>query len=125
MTAFSIGAKHNVSASDTVRLQQEANLIIAKISAKHRTGECYNIKETSGKLYFVSYKPGTAIPCSEELTKSAITDNLYEYKVETNEFLGNPKKCDLKLELTVKSGTREVVLNSTISRIKTEGACGP
>lgn len=125
MTSFSIGAKHNISASDTVRLQQEANLVIAKISAKHRSGECYNIKETGGKLFFVSYKHGTAIPCSKELTTSAITDNLYEYKVKTNGFLGNPKKCDLKLELTVSKGTRNIVLNSTITRIKTGGACGP
>ncbi|MDN3449119.1 prepilin-type N-terminal cleavage/methylation domain-containing protein [Planococcus sp. APC 3906] len=125
MTSFSIGAKHNVSASDTLRVQQEANLVIAKISAKHRSGECYNLKETGGKLFFVSYKTGTAIPCSEELTVEAVSDSSYEYKVNTNGFLGNPKKCDLKLELTVKSGTREVVLNSTISRIKTEGACGP
>ena len=125
MTSFSIGAKHNVSASDSLRMQQDANLVIAKISAKHRSGECYNLKATGGKLFFVSYKTSTAIPCSEELAVEAVTDNLYEYTIDTNGFLGNPKKCDLKLELTVESGTREVVLNSTISRIKTEGACGP
>lgn len=125
MTSFSIGAKHNVSASDTLRIQQEANLVIAKISAKHRSGECYNLKETAGKLFFVAYKTGTAIPCSEELSVEAVTDNVYGYRINTNGFSGNPKKCDLKLELAVNSGTREVVLNSTISRIKTEGACGP
>ncbi|PSL35204.1 hypothetical protein B0H99_108109 [Planomicrobium soli] len=132
MVSFSIGFKHNVSASDKVRMQQEANLVIAKITEKHRNGECYNLKNENGKLFFISYKIGTATKCSEIQSQTLVTESNYIYKIDAHGFKGNPKKCDLNLKLIVSKDKAVVEIDTTISRIKTakgsngtvEGACG-
>lgn len=116
MTTFSIGAKYNVSESKKVRLQQEANLVIATITNKHRAGECYNLDVNEyHKLFFQTCGGGTE--------DKSVTENLFEYRIDTNGFSGNPKKDDLILELTVIDPEKDyltVTVNSTISRIKTE-----
>jgi type II secretory pathway pseudopilin PulG len=116
MTTLSIGIKYNVSESKKVRLQQEANLVIATITNKHRDGDCYILDEEGEKLFF--YK------CDETKSKQgSVTENLFNYDINTNEFSGNPKKDDLEISLTVIDPVNEklrVTINSTISRVKTD-----
>jgi uncharacterized protein YxeA len=115
MTTLSIGIKYNISESKKVRLQQEANLIISTVTNKHRFGECYDLQENEGGLFF--YK------CNSNVKNGSVTSNLYKYEINTNGFSGNPKKDDLELELTVIDPENEylkVKVYSTISRIKTE-----
>ena len=83
MTTFSIGIKYNITESKKVRLQQEANLVIATITNKHRAGDCYNLSVTDDKLFFQT---------CDGIVEGSVTNNLYEYRIETNGFLGNPKK---------------------------------
>lgn len=116
MTTLSIGFKYNISESKKVRLQQEANLVIATITSKHRDGECYKLDVEEEKLFFYT--------CDEEkIQEGSVTDNRFNYQVETNHFSGNPKKNDLVLELTVidpDNVNLKVEIHSTISRVKTE-----
>lgn len=116
MTTFSIGIKYNISESKKVRLQQEANLVIATITNKHRDGECYSLDKEGEKLFFYT--------CGDNKTKQeSVTENLFKYEIDTNEFSGNPKKDDLEISLTVIDPVNEklkVTINSTISRIKTD-----
>ena len=114
MTSFSIGIKHNASESKKVLLQQEANLILATITNKHRAGDCYNLTVKNKKLFLLT--------CGGD-EDGSVTNNLFEYQINTHGFSGNPKKEDLTLELIVidpENDHLNVIINSTISRIKTE-----
>ncbi|WP_269052297.1 hypothetical protein [Sporosarcina sp. G11-34] len=118
MTTISIGFKYNISESKKVRLQQEANLVIATITNKHRLGECYNLDEKDKKLYF--YK------CDSDenmILEGSVTGNKFNYEVDTSEFSGYPKKDNLELKLIVidpDNSNLKVEIQSTISRIKTD-----
>lgn len=128
MTTFSVGMKHNVSATDQLRLQQDANLIISKITAKHQQGECYNLANTNEQVFVISFDRDKDQMCSIEKERTMISNGSYRYSIKTNGFNKDPKKCDLKLELTVQEGKQQLTINSAISRIKTSskndgGAC--
>lgn len=128
-TTLSIGLNQKGTQSDKVRLQQEANLVISKITQKHRNGICYNLIDSNEELHFITYKLDTDCGEETELTvesrdtkRTVVTDNIFKYEINNNNFKGNPKKCDLKLRLTVKdpdNNKLKVTVNTIISRIKT------
>ena len=122
MTTFSVGMKHNVSATDQLRLQQEANLVIAKITAKHQSGECYNLDNSDEQIYFILFEQDEEFNCTIETERTLISNDFYRYSVDTNGFSNDPKKCDMKLELTIMEGNQQLTINSAISRIKTSNS---
>jgi len=95
MTTLTLGIKKSVAENDKVRVQQEANIVTAKLLNIHRKGELYCLiildKELIvGETKFEAPNSENQV-CDFPVVNSSYVNNLYDSKVFniTSEILGN------------------------------------
>ncbi|GEM_PF-5692172 len=113
-TTISISFKHTEVETTKLQLQQEANLVITKLQAAHRKGECYNISISDSTITLNACK-GTEVflrHTSDQFSYGPVMEKDIE-----------PKEEDLKLpEFTVESKKdhKKLKVPTVISRYKNE-----
>ncbi|GKV68796.1 hypothetical protein NCCP2716_12940 [Sporosarcina sp. NCCP-2716] len=114
-TTISISFKHTEVETTKLQLQQEANLVITKLQAAHRKGECYDISISDNNI---SVK---ACEGTEVLLRH--TSDQFRYGPSLEENI-EPKEEDLKLpDFTIESikDHKKLKVPTIISRYKNEG----
>ncbi|MBX0315084.1 prepilin-type N-terminal cleavage/methylation domain-containing protein [Planococcus glaciei] len=131
-TALSIGFKHTAAETSKTQLQQDANLIVTKLTNEHRRNDHYYLKFVSGHLEInpcnVDDVNPTIINCEGFVR---LTDANFEYSgtINTKPFTDlisplkiEPKSKHVELELKVADPvkpTRSVEVKTTLTRILT------
>lgn len=130
-TALSIGMKHTAAETSKTQLQQEANLVVTKLTNEHRKNDTYQLRFVSGVLEIktCNEEEDLSITCSEF---SSLMENNYVYNGTINgvafiswnpdnEVL--PKEEHVEFQLTVKDPvkqSRAVTIKTTLTRILTD-----
>jgi len=127
MTTLSIGIQHSVVEGEKTRIQQDANLIIAKLLDIHQKGDCYKLEITPEKdLVVLTYKDSTPQQCGHEYTKSGpINSQNYDISA-VNPSLGfekiNPHSQNHQIGIVLTLNSRRSItygITTTLSRYKT------
>ena len=130
-TTLTIGMKHGAAETSKTMLQQDANLVISKLSAAHRMNDYYYLQFVGGNLEIKTCndKDDGTIEC--DTVFSRITDNSYQYSGSINgtDFtawnsttLIEPKKQHVNFILKVADPVktaRAVNVNTSLTRIIT------
>lgn len=121
-TALSIGMKYTTLETSKTEMQQDANIIISKLSSAHRQSDKYAIKIESEKL-MISTSNGTVWKDFE-----VVLDKPYSFagtiidgsNLSTTTVEIEPKKehADLDLKLTKNGQTLDI--QTTLTRIRTD-----
>lgn len=127
-STLTIGMKHGAAETSRTMLQQDANLLITKLSAEHRKSDSYYLRFTGSNLEISTCSDDEGLNC---LPFTRLTDNSYQYSgsIDGTAFsawdstvLIEPKKQHLDFILKVADPiktTRSVEFNTTITRILT------
>ena len=121
-TALSIGMKHTTAETSKTEIQQDANLIIAKLSAAHRQSDSYTIKFENGQMML-----GT-VDASGSGNFERVLDKDYDYTGTviagnanlTAETLIEPKKNHANIDLKLTKNGRSLNIQTTLTRIRTD-----
>ncbi|MGK7377899.1 PilW family protein [Planococcus sp. 1R117A] len=131
-TALSIGFKHTAAETSKTQLQQEANLIVTKLSSEHRRNDHYYFKLNGGHLELNACNEDevdpTIITCGG-FVRLTDTNFLYSGTINGKKFEDwlatekiDPKKNHVELVLKVADPvkpTRLVEVKTTLTRILT------
>ncbi|MFP3323716.1 prepilin-type N-terminal cleavage/methylation domain-containing protein [Planococcus sp. SIMBA_160] len=130
-TALSTGMQHTASEVTKTQLQQEANLIITKLTNEHRKNDLYYLRMNAGKIEIntcdeVSESPdnckGFLSIVNGEYTYGG-TINGVEFQNWNSSKLINPKKDHVILRVKVADPakpTRSVTVETALTRILTD-----
>ncbi|MFK8792974.1 prepilin-type N-terminal cleavage/methylation domain-containing protein [Planococcus plakortidis] len=121
-TALSIGMKHTTAETSKTEIQQDANIIITKLSAAHRRNEEYSIKFEGGQL-MLKIPDTTGAGVFER-----VLDKEYDYTGTiidgnsdlTAETLIEPKKNHANIHLNLTKNGRSISIQTTLTRIRTD-----
>ncbi|MGH2318269.1 PilW family protein [Planococcus sp. SE5232] len=128
-TTLSIAFKHSAVETSKTQLQQEANLVVTKLTNKHRKNDYYYLR-TSGAIPEIKTcnDSGAAIVC-EGFMNLTDTNYLYSGTINGIEFANwdsstkiDPKNKHVDLVLKVADpikSTRSVEVKTTLTRILT------
>lgn len=123
-TAFSIGVSHGATETSKTKLQQEANLVMAKLRNEHRQSDFYQLRYTGGYLEIRTCKDETGCTSFRR-----ITANDYAYSGSVNGVLFPdleenrcyfPERTHTAVEIKVADKTdagRSVDIESELTRI--------
>jgi len=116
MTTLSIGIKRSMIENDKTRVQQEANLVVAKVLNKHREGDLYCLSVQSGNLILGNTKIDP-LKVNNEICdfQSGLTMNSDEFKVLFIE--RSPAGVDL-IETPVDLTVLPINLNLSTTQLK-------
>ncbi|QKX51717.1 prepilin-type N-terminal cleavage/methylation domain-containing protein [Planococcus glaciei] len=130
-TALSIGFKHTAAETSKTQLQQDANLIVTKLTNEHRRNDYYYLQMNAGHLEIKTCNDQTSpaiAPCG---TFVRLTDANFKYTGTINgiQFASwnaatkiDPKNKHVELVLNVADPvkpTRSVEVKTTLTRILT------
>ncbi|WKA56242.1 prepilin-type N-terminal cleavage/methylation domain-containing protein [Planococcus shixiaomingii] len=129
-TALTTGFKHTAAETSKTQLQQEANLVITRITNEHRKNDHYYLQMYAGKLEIKTCKdvPPSSVTCGGFVK---LTDGNYSYSGSINgiDFSSwdktvkiDPKKTNVNFILKVADPakpTRSVEIHTTLTRILT------
>jgi prepilin-type N-terminal cleavage/methylation domain-containing protein len=123
MTTLTLGIKKSVAENDKVRVQQEANILVAKLLNNHREGDLYCLIIIGEELILGGTK--IEVPnsdnqvCDFPVVNSSYTNNLYDSTIFniTSENIGN-QGPDLKEESPVDLTTLPISLINPMSNQK-------
>ncbi|MEZ0480601.1 prepilin-type N-terminal cleavage/methylation domain-containing protein [Planococcus sp. SSTMD024] len=121
-TALSIGMKHTTAETSKTEIQQDANIIITKLSAAHRQNETYSLKFEGGQLMIKT--PGAT--GAGDFVR--VLDKEYDYTGTviagnpdlTAETLIEPKKEHANIHLNLTKNGRNLSIQTTLTRIRTD-----
>lgn len=121
-TALSIGMKYTTVETSKTEIQQDANIIIAKLSAVHRQSEKYLIKIESEQM-MISTLDGAVWKDFEVLL-----DKKYDFTgtiIDGNDSLTipmeiEPKKEHTEIDLKLNKNGRSLDIQTTLTRIRTD-----
>lgn len=121
-TALSIGMKHTTAETSKTEIQQDANIIITKLSAAHRQNESYSLKFEGGQL-MLKVPNATGAGAFER-----VLDKEYDYTGTiiagnsdlTAETLIEPKKNHANIQLNLTKNGRNLSIQTTLTRIRTD-----
>ena len=130
-TTLTIGMNHGAAETSKTMLQQDANILIMKLSAEHRRNDYYYLSFSGGNLEISTCNDNniTGVMDCDPFTR--LTDNSYQYSGSINGTnfsawdsltLIEPKKKHLDFILKVADPAqtaRSVELNTTLTRILT------
>lgn len=130
-TTLTIGMKHGAAETSKTMLQQDANLIISKLSAAHRMHDYYYLQFVGGNLEIKTCNDNEAtgvIDCSA-FTRLSDSKYLYSGSIEGTDFAAwnsltklEPKKHHVNFILNVAdpvNTARAVNVKTTLTRIIT------
>lgn len=121
-TALSVGMKYTAVETGKTEIQQDANIIIAKLSSIHRQSDQYEIKIKNNQ-FMVRSKDENGWTSFE-----SVLDQQYNYDgTSINEVIDfntafriHPKQEHAKLELSLKKDKRSIQIQTTLTRIRTD-----
>lgn len=125
-TALSIGLQHTALETGKTKLQQEANVMVSKLSAEHRRTEVYYLQFRDGQLQL-----STCLSVGNCSEFQDVSDKSYDISGSVNEvdFMSlngsdpiEPKKAHVELYLKVSdplNPSNSVSVNTTLTRILT------
>lgn len=131
-TALTIGMKHGAAETSKTMLQQDANLVISKISAAHRLNDYYYFQFVGGNLEIspcndnevtgeIDCKPFSKLTTNSYLYSGSI--NGTDFSAWNNLTLIEPKKQHVTFVLNVADPiktAREVNIETSLTRIITD-----
>ena len=130
-STLTIGMKHGAAETSKTMLQQDANLIITKLSAEHRRNDYYYLRYTGGNLEISTCNDNDitgAVDC-QPFTKLTENSYLYTGSINGTDFsawssttLIEPKKQHVNFILKVADPiktARSVELKTSLTRIIT------
>jgi prepilin-type N-terminal cleavage/methylation domain-containing protein len=121
MTTFTISFKYNATETKKLKMQQEANYLVAFILQKHRTLNAYKLSINSdNKLVFKECNKNVegTITCDG---LESIIGNDYNYSLSSNPGIILPKEADFPTTLVVKdpkTSELEVTIKTRFTRYK-------
>ena len=137
MTTLSIGIKHSIVEADKTNIQQEANIIVAKLLNKHRQGDCYYIRDKNAIIQIATFDCNDTTKNESTATFENVSSDSYQAVLSTNDLFISPaasttppyriakvnptgKDFNLALKLT-RVGKLNVnyQINTTLTRYKT------
>lgn len=124
-TAMSIGFKHSVVETSKTQIQQDANLITAKLSAVHRKSDSYWLSFENEQLVVKTCFDDEGCGSFER-----VIDKTFEFKETTingEEYAGAafaeikilPKEQHTALSLKLTSGKTTITIDTVLTRIIT------
>lgn len=124
-TAMSIGFKHSVVESSKTHIQQDANLITAKLSNAHRKSDSYSVKFENEQLVLKTCFDETG--CGPFVR---VIDKNYDYKdtaINGTVYTGTsfdeqtilPKQQHNSINLKLTSGKNSISIDTVLTRIIT------
>lgn len=128
-TALATGFKHTAVETSKTQLQQEANLVVTRITNEHRRNDSYYLRMNAGRLEINTCNEDAATITCDGFT--SLMDNNYLYTGFINDvsFTSwdpdieiDPKKSHVKFSLKVADPAkpaRSVVVQTTLTRILT------
>lgn len=130
-TALFTGMKHTVAETTKTQLQQEANLVITKLTSEHRKNDLYYLRMNAGKLEIntcdkVSESPANCQGFSSTMNGEYIyggTINGVDFQNWDSSKLIDPKKEHVILKVKVADPakpTRSVTVETALTRILTD-----
>lgn len=125
-TALSIGLQHTALETGKTKLQQEANTMVAKLSAEHRRSEQYYLRFQEGQLQISSCTSTISCTDFQDVSDKAYAisgsvDNIDFTDLDGSEPI-EPKKAHVDLYLEVADplkASNSVSVNTTLTRILT------
>lgn len=124
-TAMSIGFKHSVVETTKTHIQQDANLIISKLSNAHRKSDKYFLKFENKQLMLKTCFDETGCGSFEKLvdksydyTGTSINGEVYSDEL-FNEVTIIPKEQHNPIKLLLASGKAYVSVDTVLTRIIT------
>lgn len=130
-TALFTGMKHTVAETTKTQLQQEANLVIAKLTNEHRKNDLYYLRINAGELEINTCDKVSENPVNCEGFSSATNgDYIYGGTINGIKFqewdslkLIDPKKDHVIIKIKVADParpTRSVTVETALTRILTD-----
>ncbi|MGE6488274.1 type II secretion system protein [Paenisporosarcina sp. NPDC076898] len=121
MTTLGIGFKHSIAEANKTSTQQEANLIVSKLLNTHRTGDCYFIRDNSGRIEIapVSNDLCTSPVDQSALTFNPISDSKFTVSISSPEQLVQPTRDDYTLVAEIAYEKAVYQVNTKLTRYKT------
>ena len=130
MTTLSIGIQKSIVEGEKTKIQQEANLMVAKLLNIHREGKCYELKiaEDAGEKYLNAtvYSEGVSAACGTNIEKE-IAIYYQNYEISTTESsisteIINPTIKNNPISIVLILESRRTItyeISTTLSRYKT------
>lgn len=121
-TALTIGMKHTAVETSKTEIQQDANIIISKLSAVHRQSERVNIKFQNNLMWVQTCTQTvcngfeTVLDKEYDFTGSIINGNA-DLTVES---MIEPKKNHANIYLNLNKNGRSLSIQTTLTRIRTD-----
>ena len=129
-TALATGFKHTAVETSKTQLQQEANLVVTRITNEHRRNDSYYLRMNAGHLEINTCNEGAAAAITCAGFKSLMDNNyLYTGSINGVDFISwnpaqviDPKKSHVNFSLKVADPAkpaRSVGVQTTLTRILT------
>ncbi|WP_298830424.1 prepilin-type N-terminal cleavage/methylation domain-containing protein [uncultured Planococcus sp.] len=124
-TAMSIGFKHSVVETSKTQIQQDANLIIAKLASAHRKSDSYSLGFENGQLVLKTCFDDEGCGSFERVLdktynyeETAINGSVYTGAPFT-EVIILPKEQNTAINLKLISGKTTISIDTVLTRIIT------
>lgn len=121
-TALSIGMKHTTAETSKTEIQQDANIIISKLSSAHRQSETYTIKFQNNQLLMracVETGCGGFEPVLDKEYDFTGTTINGEGDLTVESYI-EPKKNHANIQLNLSKNGRNLTIQTTLTRIRTD-----
>lgn len=129
-TALSIGLKHSAVETNKTSMQQDANLIVSKLTNAHRKSDMYKLKFESNQLILstCNYSSSAVLTClpyqrvneqNYNYSGTSINGTVFMEEAAFSEITIQPKNSHTKLQLKIKSGNSTITVNTSLTRILT------
>lgn len=129
-TVLSIGLKHSAVEINKTVMQQDANLIISKLTSTHQKSDMYKIKFENEQLMFAActISSPTLTTCKPyeriveqdyNYTSTTINGSIFTKGTPFSEITIKPKKHHTKLDLVIRTGKSTITINTSLTRILT------
>lgn len=119
ITTMGIGFKHSIMATNKTVTQQEANLIVSKLMAQHRKGDCYNLKGEAGSIKIAPNPSCDPTTEPNAIAFNRISDARYVVDLLSVNKMVNPKKEDYTLKAQVTVNKAKYQIETKLTRYKT------
>lgn len=130
-TAIATGFRHTIVETSKTQLQQEANLVVSKITNEHRRNDFYYLAMNAGQLEINKCNEDeNAVAICEGFTSLMKNDYKYKGSIDGENFIDwdptkriDPRKKHIKFILEVADPAepaRSVRVETTLTRILTD-----
>lgn len=128
-TALATGFKHTAVETSKTQLQQEANLVVSRITNEHRRNDSYYLRMNGGRLEINTCNENAATISCDGFTSLMDNNYLYTGSINGVDFISwnpavviDPKKSHVDFSLVVADPAkpaRSVEVDTTLTRILT------